>query len=80
MFYLVMLVHHMDDLPVFLTTDRDEAIERASQMDEMPSFEIRELFNTDCSTPVCVKIVTFSQGVPVAVNVVKEFNDDTASV
>lgn len=77
--YLVLLRHTMDDLPVRLCKTRAEANEVAVNLDEMPSDGIRDLFGTDCSTPVNVCIVRFNDsGVPVKMNCVRNFDDEPA--
>ena len=78
--HLVMLVHNVEDLPIrfFIQTDREaerqEAIRYARQVQPMPAERIREVFKTDCSTPLCVKIVEFHGGVPIHSEVVKTFD------
>lgn len=72
--FLVLLCHNMDDLPVFLTDNEDAAMKFASELDAEPSQTIRQVFNTDCSTPNCVKVVLFVGGKPVGVRYVKGFD------
>lgn len=63
--YLVLLHHTMDDLPVRLVSDKAEAVRIAKQLDFEPSPEIRDVYYTDCSTPVCITVVEFRHGEPV---------------
>jgi hypothetical protein len=72
--FLVLLCHTMDDLPIRFCMDRDEAIHIAHSAGEMPTPVIRTVFKSDASTPVCVKIVTFIEGLPTACEVVKHFD------
>lgn len=72
--YLVLLVHTMDDLPIGLFGTYQQAARKGRSLLGMPTDAIRELYNTDCSSPVCVKIVEFNLGVPVRVLLVKEFD------
>lgn len=76
--YLVLLIHEMDDLPLRLFADRDEAVAFAKNVQEMPSDEIRELYRTDCSTPVGVRIVKFVGGIPIQVTM-RDFADAETS-
>jgi hypothetical protein len=73
--YLVMLCHNLDDLPVKFCATRQEATDYGNSLDEMPTEEMRLIFNTDCSTPNCVKVVHFVDGNPVGVTMVKSLND-----
>jgi len=66
--YLVLLQHGMDDLPVALFAGRDDALLECGRIaggDGMPTEEIRQVYNTDCSTPVQVCVVEFENGKPV---------------
>lgn len=73
--FLVLLCHTMDDLPVALRGTRDKAMALVNDLGPMPSEYIRKVFGTDCSTPSCIKIVEFHNGVPVKCEVVREFDD-----
>lgn len=72
--FLVLLCHTMDDLPIGLYETYERAMRIGRGVSEMPTASIRDLFQTDCSTPVCVKVVQFQGGVPVAIHLVKEFD------
>jgi hypothetical protein len=70
--YLVLLRHTMDDLPIGLYADRDEALLECGRIggspdNGMPTKEIRDVYETDCSTPVSVCVVRFVNGKPVEV-------------
>jgi len=71
--YLVLLCHTMDDLPVRFFATHFAACRFAQSLSGEPDKAIRDLFNTDCSTPVCVKVVEFRDGAPLAMDLVKEF-------
>lgn len=60
--YLVVLRHSMEDLPVALFATEEEATECADGLDWMPSDDVRYRWDTDCSTPVCICIVKFVDG------------------
>jgi len=70
--YLVMLRHTLDDLPVYLTPGYADARRFAEQVDATPSQQIRNVYNTDCSTPCSVFVVTFEDGRPVKVEYVRD--------
>ena len=63
--YLVVLRHTMDDLPLAFITDESEAILFAGKVKPMPTEKIRKVFQTDCSTPICVAVWQFIDGLPV---------------
>ncbi len=72
--YLVMLVNTQDDVPIAMCNTRDEAVALAHHIDGMPTEPICNLFQVDCSTPVCVKVVSFdARGIPTQVDVVRSF-------
>ena len=73
--YLVLLRHTMDDLPLrfFGENEYAKAKQFARSRGEMPTPHIRAVYNTDCSTPVGVDVVRFSNGVPVDVEMVVDF-------
>ena len=73
--YLVLLVHEMDDVPVGLFENLDGARTFADQLDPMPTPNVRMVFHTDCSTPVCVKVVSFKAGAPDAVVYTRDFGE-----
>ena len=62
--YLVLLRHMNDDLPVAFFADESEAFVYLGALDPMPTDEIRNVYTTDCSSPVCGKIVKFVDGEP----------------
>ena len=78
--HLIMLVHATEDLPIrfFIQTDREAerqaAIRYARQVQPMPTEKIYKVLGTDCSTPLCVKIVEFHGGVPIHSEVIKTFD------
>lgn len=76
--YLVLLCHDMDDLPVFLTDDEDAAMAFAEALPGEPGNILRSVFQTDCSTPNCVKVVLFINGQPIGVRIVKNFDECAA--
>ena len=71
--YLVLLCHTMDDFPMRLFATHTAACNYAKDLGEFPEEAVDTLFGIDCSTPVCVKVVEFRDGKPLAVDVVKEF-------
>jgi hypothetical protein len=73
--FLVLLCHGMDDLPIRLCAKEVDAMAYAEKVRPMPNKAIREVFNTDCSSPNCVKVVRFVDGKPVSVRIVKTFGE-----
>lgn len=78
--FLVLLVHTMDDLPVYFADKEVDAMVFAKNLLPDPPEAVRLVFNTDCSTPVCVKVVRFSNGMPQSVEVVKDFTRESESM
>lgn len=62
--YLVVSRHEMDDLPLFMSPDKQIAIGFAQGCDPMGSKAARKAMGTDCSTPICVVVVEFWGGEP----------------
>jgi hypothetical protein len=73
--FLVRLVHTQDELPLAIFDNHCQASTFAAGVTGFPTQEIREIFNSDCSTPVCVDITRFEHGRPVFCEVVKVFGD-----
>lgn len=75
--YLVQLVHRMDDLPVYLSDDEDDAKGVAESLDWEPSAAIRQIFGHCTSEPVHIEIVTFgAEGRPIGRESVRIFDDE----
>jgi len=75
--YLVNLVHTMDDIPMRLFADMDEAFEFAKQIAwDVPEEMSQRLELPGCSTPVCVSVTTFQDGIPISRVVVRDFEDE----
>lgn len=76
--YLVILSHTMDDIPIRLFEDRDEALAFADGLPwEAPSDLMQRLELPDCSTPASVTIVVFNnEGLPISRVIVKEYDDE----
>lgn len=72
--YLVLLVHSMDDLPVGLFATERAAVRFAESLKPKPTSAVRRMFQTDCSTPLCVKVVPFVKGRPRGFAIVKDFD------
>jgi hypothetical protein len=72
--YLVLLVHTMDDLPVYLCDNLNAAWDFANALKPNPTKKMRDVFDTDCNTPVCVKIVAFVGNVPVESAMIVSFD------
>jgi len=74
--YLVQLVHSLDDFPVYLSDSKPKALRFAKRVKPELTERIRDLFSTDGSDPVKVRIVTFNaQGQPAKVEIVKYFSN-----
>lgn len=64
--YAVILRHMMDDVPLFVTADKEEAFryaERPCQQLIAASDAAAEVMGLDATTPVCVNVFTFTDGV-----------------
>lgn len=75
--YLVVLSHTMDDIPIRLFKDRDEALDFADDLPwEAPADLLQRLERPDCSTPCNVSIVLFNdEGIPISQVIVKEYEE-----
>ena len=71
--YLVMLCHTMDDLPLGLFQAEHQAREYAKKVKRGDDKLCKSVMNSDASTPLCVKLVTFREGKPKVCEVVQEF-------
>ena len=71
--YLVLLRHTMDDLPLYVTSDRPQAEMVAKRVRPTDGAKAKAVLGVDASTPVCVGIVTFENGLPGKFEVVRQF-------
>jgi hypothetical protein len=80
--FIVMLHHTMDDLPVAAYAGQGGndsrvaeqlAFALAERIDEMPTEQVREVYNVDVTTPVCTSVVEMVDGMPFKKTVVREF-------
>jgi hypothetical protein len=62
--YLVIWRHTMDDIPIGLFADYDEAYKFACTISQKNGYEIAKKLDIDCSTPVCFAICSFVSGAP----------------
>ncbi len=60
--FLVMLRHSMDDLPLFLTGDREEAMDFARKVTEDSGEHEKEVLRLDASTPISAQVYEFKDG------------------
>ena len=75
--YLVRLRHTMDDVPLFIVTDRDEAIRLAKTVAWEPTVEDqRALHLPDMSTPVRIDVVEFVVTRPSQVVYFRDYEDE----
>ena len=75
--YMVVLSHGLDDMPMRLLYDRDEAFEYANSLHWMPSVDyLNRLELPDCSTPCVITVWTFRNGEPVSRVVVRNYDDE----
>ena len=75
--YLVNLCHSMDDVPMRLFTNVDEAFEYARLIDwDVPEEMLQRLELPACSTPVCITVTTFCRGVPMSRVVVRDIEGE----
>lgn len=73
--YLVVWRHNMDDVPIRLCLDRDDALEIARHTPFSTGYKIAGRLNIDCSTPVCFAVYEFQDGRPVGVHIVQREDD-----
>lgn len=73
--YLVVINQAMDDVPIFTTDNPFEARRAARRVpdDGRVSREIVDALDVEETTPVCVSIVTFQDGIPVNREIVREY-------
>ena len=74
--YQVTIHHSMDDVPIFLTDDRNEAMLAAHNAPDdgmIPKKILRALGMSGPSTPGYVSIITFRNGIPVNREIVREY-------
>jgi len=65
----------MDDVPVGLFSDYDDAVKFATTMRRQKAYEISKRLEIDCATPVCFAVVQFDNGAPVHFFVVDRRDD-----
>ena len=75
--YLLRLRHSMDDVPFFLTADREEAIERARTASwDVPEHIALAANIPDCSTPCNIDVLQFENKEPLRVIFRREYEDE----
>jgi hypothetical protein len=74
--YLVMLRHSEDDIPLRLFNDQESAVEFAKTVGEDDGEREKRILSIDATTPICVAIYHFQDGVMESVDVVKDFDGD----
>jgi len=75
--YLVMLSHSLDDIPLRLFADRDEAFEFAESIGwELPLTIQKILELPDCGTPCVIAVWAYRDGEPVSRVIVRDWEDD----
>ena len=75
--YLVNLCHGMDDVPMGLFQDRDEAFAFANSIGwDVPEAMIQRLQLPNCSTPCVITITTFDGQTPISRVVVRNYDDE----
>lgn len=75
--YLVVLSHTMDEIPLRLCDDSDEAFEFARAASwEVPEGMGRILELPDCNTPCVISIWAFKDGVPHGRVIVRDYDDE----
>lgn len=75
--YLVVLSHSLDDIPMGLFADRDEANQFASQLNwDVPDDLLQRLDLPGCNTPCMIAITTFAGSTPVSRDIVRNYEDE----
>lgn len=60
--YLVVWRHTMDDVPVGLFANKEEALKVAKTMSFKSGYNTAGRLGIDCSTPICFVVVPFVRG------------------
>ena len=71
--FLVVLRHSMDDIPLLLTDNEDEAMRFAESVNDSDGKTEKQVLSLDSSTPVCVCVWIFVSGHLVGSRLVKSF-------
>lgn len=72
--YLVMLSCAMDDFPLLLTNNEHDAVRVALCSSGAVTKALLDVFDsTGAGTPICTKVLQFSNGLPISVRIVKDF-------
>jgi hypothetical protein len=74
--YLVVLSHNLDDFPIKLFTDRDEAFNHANSISWMPPEDVVRVLELPTSHPCVISVWVFRNDVPAGRVIVREFDDD----
>jgi len=61
-YYLVVLRHAMDDLPILLTDSYKHAVTQAKRCGPKAGGRAKRLLSIDCTTPCAVYVYTFRCG------------------
>lgn len=61
--FVVLWRHQMDDVPIGLYADLDDAISVAKSVSFKAAYKIAKQMGIDCSTPICFGYVPFTNGV-----------------
>lgn len=77
--YLVVMACSHDDLPLSLHSTYEDAVEFAETHDVVDTERIEELLSIDKSEPVCLKVVSFLNGQPSSIKVVRNYEDEPAA-
>lgn len=75
--YLVLVRHTLDDLPVFLSDDKDKALAFAYKCGANSGDKAAAVLGLDATTPLNVTLVTFENGVPVDATFIKDLEDES---
>lgn len=73
--YLVVWRHTLDDIPIRLCSDRDEAFDLAMSTPFSTGYKIAGRLGIDCSSPVCFRVYEFEDGRPVGIHFVEREDD-----
>lgn len=79
--YLVNLCHAMDDVPMRIFDDVDEAFDFAISLSwDVPEEMLQRLQLPECSTPCCITVTTFKDGEPISRVVVRDYDSECDGV
>jgi len=79
--YLVNLCHAMDEVPMGVFDDVNDACGFAHSLAwDVPHDMVKRLELPDCSTPCCITVTTFRNGTPISRVVVRDYDAENEMI